>query len=922
VGAGRRARVVSGEQLEARRLELGASPDLAALLAAIEQRNATVLARAPIIPDVKALLSKDGGTCPDDGAPLDYDPWNPERHTCPRCGKSFHGVRHHRHWARSQHLWVAERAVELATIGALRSNEAAASRAREILQAYGARYFTYPNRDNVLGPARLFFSTYLESLWITNVIGAATVLRAAGALDDATERAVSQIADEAANLIGEFDERYSNRQTWNNAALVAIATWFGDEELARGAVSGQNGLAAHLMYGFRRDGLWYEGENYHLFALRGLITGMTWARTFGIDFMADRRLADRVLAALVAPARTALPDFTFPARKDSRFGVSLAQPTYLETWEVALALGGLEQWEAEDAEMLVTWLRALYGIPTAELVFYDWYLHDAPTAPRPHTPRRSGLSWWGLLNMLPQLPETAAAWSPGNTLLEDQGLAVLRAGDRYVSLEAGPWGGGHGHPDRLNLTLHAGGTYWLPDPGTGTYVADDLAWYRSTIAHNAPRLGGASQSPARAVCEMFGESDDWAWTRGRFGDVTRTVVAGPHYVIDVIELAGREDRLLEVPWHWAGETDVQGRGTWLPAEWPEPFVTGVERLDQPAGKAVVISARDESQSLSAHLVFDGELLRATGPGLPNDGRRHSFYVMRGTARNARWVTVMEPGGELVQEVTASGDVIDVRTRDGVHRHRLMNEGWLIELPSGRLTLSGPQEEPEDFEPLLSLEPPERAHGVAWRLDGSPALDGSHAGFDMSEPLTLDIEDQYRRSEEAYPGPDDFSATAVTGWDEAALYVAVDVTKPELHFRPPDAPPLLLDNEPDDIHSDGLQVYLGDEEGRSIAGVLVVPEPDGALRVSVAGGTTTQPDAVRGGWQATEHGYRVTLAFPWPEWLRPHHGARIGFDLIINEMLAGRERRAGQLAWTGGNGWVYLRGDRAQKDRLGELELVG
>ena len=31
---------------------------------------------------------------------------------------------------------------------------------------------------------------------------------------------------EAANLIGEFDEGFSNRQTWHNAALLAIAVWF------------------------------------------------------------------------------------------------------------------------------------------------------------------------------------------------------------------------------------------------------------------------------------------------------------------------------------------------------------------------------------------------------------------------------------------------------------------------------------------------------------------------------------------------------------------------------------------------------------------------------------------------------------------------------------------------------------------------
>jgi hypothetical protein len=82
------------------------------------------------------------------------------------------------------------------------------------------------------------------------------------------------------------------------------------------------------------------------------------------------------------------------------------------------------------------------------------------------------------------------------------------------------------------------------------------------------------------------------------------------------------------------------------------------------------------------------------------------------------------------------------------------------------------------------------------------------------------------------------------------------------------------------------------------------------------------DVVQGTWQETESGYRVTIALPWPDWLHPHSGEHIGFDLIVNEMLPERVRRAGQLAWSGGNGWVYLRGDRQEWDRLGTLELIG
>ena len=43
--------------------------------------------------------------------------------------------------------------------------------------------------------------------------------------------------------------------------------------------------------------------------------------------------------------------------------------------------------------------------------------------------------------------------------------------------------------------------------------------------------------------------------------------------------------------------------------------------------------------------------------------------------------------------------------------------------------------------------------------------------------------------------------------------------------------------------------------------------------------------------------------------------------IAREMLPERERRSGQLVWSGGSGWVWLRGDRQPPERLGELELA-
>ncbi|MEA2724003.1 MAG: hypothetical protein QOH59_1774, partial [Gemmatimonadales bacterium] len=682
---------------------------------------------------------------------------------------------------------------------------------------------------------------------------------------------------------------------------------------------GGSGIVTHLLHGFGEDGMWYEGDNYHLFALRGQLLAMWWARKAGVDLLADPVLAERLGRALRAPATTALPDSTFPARKDSRFGVSLAQPMYLELWEIGLArVGG-----AEQQSDLWSWLRRLYQSPAPKAQTFDSYLHEAGE-PTPAPERdRSDLSWWALLEMVPSLPPETRPWSPGNVFVEGQGLAVLRQGDRYASLEAGAFGGGHGHPDRLNLIVHANGEYWLPDFGTGSYVARDLFWYRSTLAHNAPRLDGVSQSPGDAACDNFDQRGEWAWVRARYGEMVRTLVSGPSYLLDVVELSSSEDHVLELPWHLGGRVEVEPAGNWVPAELRNEFVRQVERFVPASSAPIVLHARGAKATLSVRIASDVELLRALAPGAPGTTEPVPFFLLRARARNLRLVSVLESstGLPVVRSVRATGGAIEVETAAGVDRHVATAEGWEVLTPLESLKLAGNRRTPAAFVPLVSKDRPLVTQGSALQIRHPPALDGTLEGFAESEPLQLDHEDQYRRSEEPYAGPDEFSATATVNWNDEGLFLAVDVVKPEVIPRDPGSQPLRLDNEPDEIHGDGIQVYLRLPDDESVIGILIVPSTDeGRLLARGIAGTAGTSEMVRGSWQPTESGYRITAAISPPGWSALRSGEAIGFDLLVNEMQSERLRRAGQLVWSGGGGWVWLRGDRQDPARFGTLEL--
>jgi hypothetical protein len=912
--------MLNAEELNARRAVIESSSDLQSLLQRLIKRAEPVLTRMPVIPEMKALLTVDGGVCPDDGTRLTFDPWSPTVHRCSHCGRQFTGERHDRAWAHYQHLWLAERTAHLATVAVMGNRQDAAERCNQLLQAY-ANYPEFPNRDNVLGPSRLFFSTYLESIWIGNYLAAATLLREEGLLAEESGAIVSAVADEAANIIGEYDEGFSNRQTWHNAGLAAIAVWFEDGELAARVIEGSTGILAHLLQGFGEDGMWYEGDNYHLFALRGQLLAMRWAREAGVNFLDDPHLANRVVAALRAPALTALPDFTFPARKDSRFGVSLAQPMYLELWEIGLArLDGA----AAEHQDLWGWLAGLYSSPPPAAQTFDSYLHESGEPPPAHSRSRADLSWWSLLEMTPAMPVDIRPWSPESTLFEGQGLALLRSEARYASLECGPSGGGHGHPDRLNLVLHAQGEYWLPDFGTGSYVARDLFWYRSTLAHNAPRLDGVSQPLADAFCDNFEKNNGWVWARGRFGELNRTLLAGPEYLLDILELSGGEEHLLELPLHLRGRVEVQPAAGWEAAELRDDFARQPERYRSGGTDGVVLRACSESgASLHVHLAFEGDLLRVQGPGAPGEVGLFPFYLIRARGQTLRIISVFESGtgSRVVRGVRETANGAEVETDAGVDHHVATVEGWEVRSPRGVTRLAGFRRPPKPFVPLVQHERPLVAAGVALPVADPPLLDGSLDGFDSAEPLYLDHEDQYRRSEEPYAGPDDFSAVAFVNWSDESFYLAVEVVKPDLMVRDPRSGPLLLDNEPDEIHTDGIQVYLrlpGNEHAR---GYLIAPSTEGGgLIARGVSGAALGEREVLGAWQPTEAGYRITVAITPPRWGPFRPGDEIGFDLLVNQMLPDRVRRAGQLVWSGGGGWVWLRGDRQDESRFGVLEL--
>ena len=886
------------EAVAARRAEIAAAPELRAARDGLALALAPFLGRPLHVPAEKALLSRWGSMCRDDGADLGFDPFSPEAQRCVRCGRVWSTEQSRRWWVYWYQFWLAERVLAAAHLAAFTGDPGPAGRAVEALAALADAYPGYPAWDNVLGPSRPFFSTYLESVWVLQLAAAAALLDGERLLPAALrETLAARVFAPSVALIEDFPEA-ANRQVWHAAARYGVGRVLGDEARCRDAAHGPRGILATLDAGLRDDGLWFEGDNYHWFALRGLAWGAEMLRAAGeVDLWSDGgALGAKFRAAFRAPVLTALPDFTFPARRDSKFGVSLRQRRMAEMWELAFARTG----EAATAALL----HHVYDPSIAVVADPVASITDVERAEPPTGVRRDGLGWKGLAWMAPKLPAVHdGEWLPGTVHLEATGLAVFRrdAGRTYVSLDYGDGGGAHGHPDRLNLTVHAAGIPWLLDFGTGSYVSPGLGWYRSTFAHNAPAVDGASQLPVDGICVACYDAGDFGWACAQLPDGTayhgaalqRTVVVAPGYVLDVVQLRSvAGERALMVPWHGLGAAAADDLGV---------------TFSRPEGELRVL--------LGARQPFRVELHRAAGP----PGREPAeleFPLVISEGEEVTLAACLDLGAG-VEELDCSEGSYLVRLADGgLHVHEPCEEGWAIDLGHGDpVVLAGLRELPD--EPVVPPETPAAAVARALRVQAPPPMDGSLAGFATDAPLALSRAEQFRRAEEPWPGADSFAATAHLNVLGSTLYVGVDVVAPDPHFRPADAADPELENETPDIHCDGLQLYV---DAAGYYGWVVVPDTfSGRVRVTPARGTDAEATMiVDGAWQATPRGYRVTLALELA--VEPH---AFGFDLCVNRGREGRERRVGQLVWSGARGTrLYLAGDRTVPGPLPLVEVVG
>lgn len=391
-------------------------------------------------------------SCKKDGARLQTI--SATEHRCPRCGTIYTGDPYDAVVVGSTHNRYSRAVRDLGLAFRFTGDAGFAQKAAAILEAYAEKYRSYPrhnvNGEDRVGGGRVMAQTLDESTWLIPIAWGYALIRDQLSTDQQA-RITSGLLRPAADVIREHRMGVHNIQCWKNSAVGLVGFATGSQELVKEAIDDPDrGFRTQIAKGVTGDGLWWEGSmGYHVYTMSALWPLAEAARIAGIDLYSDRY---RTLYD--APLSLALPDGTAPGFNDNAGGDVLVQaPLY----ELAYA-----RWKKPEYGRLVarterTSLHALlYGVA------------DVPEGP-----------------MIPT----------ASSMLESAGFAILRDGGTAVAIRFGPHGGGHGHPDKLNIVTFSLGKLFGLDPGSINYgVPLHKEWYRSTVAHNTVSVDGLLQA--------------------------------------------------------------------------------------------------------------------------------------------------------------------------------------------------------------------------------------------------------------------------------------------------------------------------------------------------------------------------------------------------------------------------------------------
>jgi len=440
----------------------------------------------------------------------------------------------------------------------LTDNERYAQKAREILVGYAKLYPNdYKEHKGVHASdtSKVMAQRLSEAMWLLPLIQAYDLTGQAPCMSDEDRRLIENDLIRCAvtfiNAKRPAAEEVAARQKANpnwrtadpeaaqgpvgnwvnfyNAAFIQAGIVLKDQDwIDVGAASTRMMIAR----GIGDDGMWKEGAiGYQLFARQALVACLEPLARRGCDLYGYQQCRAKNLWD--SPLKYAYPDGTAPGIHDSG----------------RVPVGS--DWTAMAYDF--AWLRYQdpnYGgiVNAAERQVFQSEGCYFPTVIYQPLPAR----------------EIAAM---GSVIFDTLGYAILRGTEggkqTFLLMDYGPHGGGHGHPDKLNLILFADGDELAGEPEAYRYEDNRHAeWTRPTIAHWTVSVDQREQTATTGKLLAFYDAGNVKVMRGvcttayAGAGLDRTVVQMPGYVADVFRVWGRATRTCDYPLCFRGALDA------------------------------------------------------------------------------------------------------------------------------------------------------------------------------------------------------------------------------------------------------------------------------------------------------------------------------------------------------------------------------
>ncbi len=424
--------------------------------------------------------------CPIHGTYLRFDPFEPKKHYCEKCGKYYEGEPYDSCWREFKHIMNIESAMNAGFIYQITGEKEYAEWARGMLLKYAENYKKYPAHGGPAGLGRLTSQSLDEAVWLLSAAAAYDYVADSPVMSEDDRNTIrKKLFIPIVQHLDLFPFGIHNIQVWESTASLAAGILTGKKNIINSASAT---LRDEIAKGITPDGLWYETSvGYHIYAMKPFAMLAVMCKNAGLDLCDNPKFGKifTVLPKLLTPDGRRLPsinDYRHDVFIDETFpGMVAARYTLGDTSLDRLIASIAARTSQYDLIRQIPYLASV----APEEMRKEIEAYRQPGGGQPTAPADSS-----------NMPQS--------------GLTVLRRNGLYALIKYQPLSGGHDHLDRPEIVFFDHEREIYPDLGTVPYGHPLYrAYYRRTEAHNIVMVDG--RQVAQNACEniQFEDTEDF-----------------------------------------------------------------------------------------------------------------------------------------------------------------------------------------------------------------------------------------------------------------------------------------------------------------------------------------------------------------------------------------------------------------------------